>query len=351
MNNRLKSIAWVTANYSGGGAEAVVAELHNCALQQGLNSTWIVLCRQERAPINVPQNIIFLNYTRTSFSLFGLIRAIFRVKPEQIVFNLMHVNIIGALISVIYKSRFVAVEHNIIQTKPGGYFTKPLLLRIIARIVYRGFDHIIAVSTGVKEDLIKFIKVKESIIKVVNNPIKNVEFKTNKPKTMGFIGSLTEQKGLNTLLKAYQIYKRNGGERDLVIAGTGHLCEQVQQKIVEYNLTNNIKMLGFVDDVQEFYNSIDILVVPSEWEGFCNVVGEGIFSGCFALVSDCHSGPADIVSKLNNAELFQPGDVHALYTLMMKYDYNSNKPMQITVAQRNSFTAEHVLEAYIRCSK
>ena len=126
----------------------------------------------------------------------------------------------------------------------------------------------------------------------------NINEKNNINFNIGFIGRITEQKGLHILLEGFklfvdklidnddfykdkihkckiykdEIYKdkmykeENSYNSALIIAGNFY-DKKYEKRIRSYinskNLDNFVKFLGFVKNKKEFYDKIDILVVPS----------------------------------------------------------------------------------------
>ena len=97
---------------------------------------------------------------------------------------------------------------------------------------------------------------------------------TKRP-TLLFIGSIAEQKGIKVLVEAMKHVINEIPDVELKIAGKGHLEDWVNDKIVEYRLENNIKMLGFVDHskIRELYLNADVFVLPSIWHEQFGLVG------------------------------------------------------------------------------
>jgi glycosyltransferase involved in cell wall biosynthesis len=79
------------------------------------------------------------------------------------------------------------------------------------------------------------------------------------PLNFGFIGTLSQAKGIEWLIDQYLKLDINA---TLIIGGRGD--ESYERKIKEKSKGANIKFLGFVDS-QEFYSKIDVLIVPSIW--------------------------------------------------------------------------------------
>ena len=83
---------------------------------------------------------------------------------------------------------------------------------------------------------------------------------------MFFIGRLTEQK--DPLLFINIVKDMNDKHIKAVMIGDGKLKEECINKIEEYNLKDNIDMLGFVQNPFPIIKNSKICVMPSKWEGF-----------------------------------------------------------------------------------
>lgn len=59
------------------------------------------------------------------------------------------------------------------------------------------------------------------------------------------------------------------------------------------------------EDLRAFYRSIDLLVVPSHFETFCNVAAEALVHGCSVLVSE-NVGIADVLRKSGLSRMIIP---------------------------------------------
>ena len=115
-----------------------------------------------------------------------------------------------------------------------------------------------------------------------------------------FVGRLSEEKGLKTLLKAWPII---ADTFVLKVAGTGPLAELVTGK-------NNIEALGLQNakQINALMQQAAFLVLPSEWyEGFPLVLVEAFAHGLPVLASNLGS-MADIIKDGENGLLFTPGD-------------------------------------------
>ena len=98
------------------------------------------------------------------------------------------------------------------------------------------------------------------------------------PDTIGFLGRLTEAKGLETLLSAMQTTSQR-----LLVAGDG---EKAYVRSLHRSASSNVDWLGWVDPGRLF-EQIDVLVVPSVWhEPFGLVVVEAARAQVPVLLAD-----------------------------------------------------------------
>ena len=61
--------------------------------------------------------------------------------------------------------------------------------------------------------------------------------------------------------------------------GDGHLVEAARMRVRELGLDSTVSIEAPVRDICRVLKSIDVLCVPSLWEGFPNVVGEALSAG------------------------------------------------------------------------
>lgn len=103
-----------------------------------------------------------------------------------------------------------------------------------------------------------------------------------------YIGNMEKRKGTDTLLRAYCLYREQGGQRELYLGGKirepeiEDLLKECQQK------TTGIHYLGYVDPEEKYrrYASCAAFVFPSRAEGFGIPVIEGLHYGKAVIVSD-----------------------------------------------------------------
>lgn len=164
-------------------------------------------------------------------------------------------------------------------------------------------DLIIAISEQTKRDIIKFLKVDESKIRVVYQGC-HQSFKEKKSadifnsakdkfklpeKFILNVGTIEERKNLLNIVKAI-----NGTEIPLVVIGKKtKYFDKVQKFIKKNNLQNQVYFLENVsmEELAAIYQLAEIFVYPSVFEGFGIPVIEALFSGTAVITSNTSSLP------------------------------------------------------------
>jgi glycosyltransferase involved in cell wall biosynthesis len=123
---------------------------------------------------------------------------------------------------------------------------------------------------------------------------------------IGFVGQLDERKGIEDLLSAFRSVHRRLPEVHLVMAGTGPLEAMIQRFYCENQLGDVVHMLGFRDDVPAVMQAIDVLALPSRWEGFGLVLIEAMAASTPVVATRVSSIP-EIVVDGKTGFLVPPG--------------------------------------------
>ena len=127
---------------------------------------------------------------------------------------------------------------------------------------------------------------------------------------LGNAGRLTLQKGQQHLIEvALQLQKR-GVDFTLFIAGKGELEEELKQSIATNNLQDHVILLGFVSEMEQFMNSIDVFLLSSIWEGFGYVLVEAMSKSKPIVAFNTSSNP-EIVQNNVTGFLVEYPDVRA----------------------------------------
>ena len=107
-----------------------------------------------------------------------------------------------------------------------------------------------------------------------------------------YVGRVSREKNLDTLLEAFVDLKRAGTEAELLIVGDGPYLATLRDRYRR----GDIVFTGFLegDDLARAYAGADVFVFPSTTDTFGNVVLEAHASGLPTIVSN-QGGPAENV--------------------------------------------------------
>lgn len=136
--------------------------------------------------------------------------------------------------------------------------------------------------------------------------------------TILYVGKLMEVKGVSTLIQAMKRV-RDTADAQLLIAGTGHLREELERETQALSLTEHIRFLGPLphDQLAGLYNACNTVVVPSivtdrnETEGMPTVILEAMAAGRPVVASDV-GGISDVVVDGKNGFLVPQKDPQTL---------------------------------------
>jgi len=114
---------------------------------------------------------------------------------------------------------------------------------------------------------------------------------------------LVEYKGVFRFLKAAELYRQKNAL--FLVAGEGEIREQVQKYIYENNLSEKVKLLGYVTETSRLYAISDVLAVCSDAEAQSYVILEAMRSRC-PVVATSVTGNRDIISHEKTGLLVEP---------------------------------------------
>jgi glycosyltransferase involved in cell wall biosynthesis len=205
---------------------------------------------------------------------------------------------------------------------PKCYSAKErLFLELNTLLSIKWSKKIIVPSENTKKDLMKFYRVNPEKIKVVYHGVRSIKYqvssiKHSNKKTFNilFIGRLEKRKNLVNLIRAFDIskksYKLQAISYKLVLAGKeGFGFEDIKKAILESPYKNDIILTGYVSKLEKekLYNSADIFVAPSLYEGFGLPILEAMSYGVPVICSNNSSlpeiaGNAGLLVDPNNIE-------------------------------------------------
>ncbi len=160
-------------------------------------------------------------------------------------------------------------------------------------------QNIIAVSQGVKDDLLNNIKIR-SKISVIYNPFNFCHIKklSSKPIPKNIkkpylihVGRFEAQKRHDLLLDAWKLLNLN---MDLLLMTNSSM--DLERMISDRGLDDSVKIIGFQENPYPYIYQSEMLILSSDREGLPNVLVEALICGTRVVSTDCPSGPSEILT-------------------------------------------------------
>lgn len=136
---------------------------------------------------------------------------------------------------------------------------------------------------------------------------------------IGCIGRLRCEKGQIILIEAMAEVLKFFPSVQLVLIGDGPDWSMLCNRIDELGLRDNVRMLGSMsqDDVFRHLSVMDLMAVPSLFEGFGLVAAESMAAGLPVVGSDV-DGLAELIEDGVTGYLVEPSDSSALANALLK---------------------------------
>ena len=318
----------------GGGAERVMLDLANEFSSLGQHVEFVLMqATGDFLPIAQRDFQVFdLNAPRTRGVPVALARYLREHKPDAVIANMWPLTsaaVIGRSLSR-HQCRLLLVEHNTLtqQYSSWGKVHAGMMAASMAA-TYRFADVVAAVSDGAAKDTARLARLSNERVKVLHNPIPQRQVPS--PEAMEHaeglwdcppgqriltVGSLKEQKNHPVLLRAFADIQYP--EARLMLLGQGAKETALRAMAVELGIADRVVFAGFHPDPTPFYQTADLFVLSSDYEGLPTVLIEALASGTLVVSTDCPSGPAEILENGKFGRLVPVRDPQALADAMLE---------------------------------
>lgn len=301
-------------------------------------------------------------------AFYKLYRIICKEKPDLIHTHTAKAGTLGRLAGIIYnlthpgnkKCKLVHTFHGHVLY---GYFgrIKSCVFILIERILGLFTDTIITVSKALKTELVERFKIaKFEKISVVElgfelGELLKLELRKNRDSVnIGIVGRLVPIKNHKMFLEAVYKIKTSGYNSSdrprpvrFIIIGDGELKSELQAYAKDLNIDDIVEFRGWITDVAEIYNDLDIVALTSINEGTPVSIIEAMASGK-PIVAVNVGGVRDIVQDKKNGYLIDSDDVETFTDRLLDLIKDNNKCIQYGAygreLVRNRFQKERLIK-------
>lgn len=125
-------------------------------------------------------------------------------------------------------------------------------------------------------------------------------------KVVGHVGSMIEAKNHKFILEVFkELYQRDRSVR-LLLIGDGRLRPEIEAEIAYQGLKSVVTMTGNINNVNEYLNAMDLVLMPSLYEGLPLTLIEQQANGLKCVVADTITCEADKTKSLIFLSLSAP---------------------------------------------
>lgn len=171
------------------------------------------------------------------------------------------------------------------------------------------------------------------------------KFKISSEHTIvGFIGRLSEQKGLIPFIQEFVKHKEDFKDCQFLLVGTGEQEQEIKNLIHQLNLESYFILTGFQEQTEVFYQLIDIFFLPSLYEGLPMAILEAM---AFKLpVISMNVGSINELLQNNCGILIQRRSYEEFLEELKQLKKNSSFQKQIALNGFNHVMQNYEIKAY-----
>lgn len=304
------------------GAEAVLCELVDKLVRRGFIDVRCAAPRSNRRlfdslaaangsrePIDVPSQPLRLAALQLydPFRNGGVRRAIASEEWDVIVVNLGSVEYgIGPLLVRQEGARYLGFLHVPGKFREFGFRLAPIR-EALATIPFRRLDSVCVMTASAERTVQRSWPTTPGTIyrlpapRPTLEPIPQCEARRRLGLPSGVLVGMAgrimfKQKGQDVFIRAASLLRHRNPEFRFAIAGNGQDMGKLKQSLVELDLAGHVIVLGEVSEIEVFLSAIDIIAIPSLFEGLGLIALEALSLNVRGVASAC-DGLRDIWPK------------------------------------------------------
>ena len=232
-------------------------------------------------------------------------------------------------------------------TEPLKFWTKYFewpLHRLSDWLGVRVAEKVFCVSESVRQEAIEYYQADQDKITAIGSGINTNLFRSSersgpsKEKQILFVGSLNERKRPGLLIEILPFLPSN--YRSVIVGrGTPVYEEYLRDLAEKLSVSDRVRLKGHVpySEVPYLYQSSDIFILPSKYEGFPKVVlealacGQPVMAGGFAV-------PDDVGRFIHPIKDFAPSAVAKQIQQVVEAEEKTNLSLERALAVRENYS-------------
>lgn len=208
-----------------------------------------------------------------------------------------------------YCKVIVSVRTNLAISGRNDWKYKYLIIPM-AKWLYRYADSVVAVSEGVRKELINTLRFKESNVITIYNGYNIDQIVESSKEHLStederlfddcipilMVGRLCREKAQWNMIRAMKIIIDDVPNARLFVLGEGKYRPYLENLITDMGLSDSVILLGFKDNPYKFIKRAKVFVMTSLFEGFPNSLIEAMALNIPCIATDFRSGAKEILA-------------------------------------------------------
>ena len=305
----------IMGKWIGGGVESVIMNYYENIDRSKIQFTFI--CDEDSTDIPYEKieklggKVIIVPPYQKVFKYIKKLKEVFKEKNCKIV----HSNINTLSVFPLYAAKKAGVPIRIAHshsTSNKKEWKKNLIKNILRLFSKENANEYLACSRYAGIYLFGKRMVEKDQVKIINNAIDLNKYKfnneirnklrnelniSNDTLVIGHIGRFVEQKNHDFLIDVFNEIHKENKDTILLLIGQGPLKEKIKIKVKELGLDKSVRFLGQVDNASDYYNAMDVFVLPSLYEGLPVVGVEAQANGLKCYLSTDMTKETKVLEK------------------------------------------------------
>ena len=132
-------------------------------------------------------------------------------------------------------------------------------------------------------------------------------------------GRFTKQKNYIYLVREFKKFLNVYPNEKLILIGDGELKKKIKSEILNNNLSNNVFLFDYTDNIFFYMRNSCAFILSSLWEEVGFVIVEAALCNSFIISSNCENGPKEFLMNNNAGLLFESNKESELYNKLVEY--------------------------------
>ena len=169
-------------------------------------------------------------------------------------------------------------------------------------------------------------------VKILFDAIINIEELIDKKKNINLIpktninkdyflaaGRFTKQKNYTYLIREFKKFLEIYPNEKLVLIGEGELKKNLENEIEKSNLSKNIFLLNYTNNIYFYMKNSKAFILSSLWEEVGFVIVESAICNTFVISSNCKNGPKEFLMEGKAGILFENNEKNELLKKLKEF--------------------------------